>query len=255
MDDIARLRTDYMKGALDDGHADADPIRQFTRWWDEVTQSQLREANAMTLATADRGGVPSARMVLLKGYDDRGFVFFTNYDSRKGRELADNPRAALLFFWSELERQVRIEGPVERDRRGRIGRVLPQPPADEPHRGLGLAAERADPQQGLAAGARRRNGTAPWSESGATAALGRLPGTARDDGVLAGAALATARSAAVYAQRRCLAARATRAVVTCSRQGRPLPTGEWTGFAAALGPCPDGVPEAMIAYSQGWGVG
>ena len=113
MDDIARLRKDYMKGALDDEHADPDPIRQFTRWWDEATRSQLREANAMTLATADREGRPSARAVLFKGYDANGFVFFTNYASRKGRELADNPRAALLFFWSELERQVRIEGTVE----------------------------------------------------------------------------------------------------------------------------------------------
>jgi pyridoxamine 5'-phosphate oxidase len=113
MDEIARLRTDYMKGALDDEHADPDPIRQFARWWDEATRSQLSEANAMILATADREGRPSARAVLLKGYDASGFVFFTNYASRKGRELADNPRAALLFFWSELERQVRIEGTVE----------------------------------------------------------------------------------------------------------------------------------------------
>ena len=102
-----------MKGALDDEHADPDPIRQFTRWWDEATHSQLTEANAMILATADREGRPSARAVLLKGYDANGFVFFTNYASRKGRELADNPQAALLFFWSELERQVRIEGTVE----------------------------------------------------------------------------------------------------------------------------------------------
>jgi pyridoxamine 5'-phosphate oxidase len=113
MDEIARLRTDYMKGALDEEHADADPIRQFARWWDEATRSQLSEANAMVLATADREGRPSARAVLLKGYDASGFVFFTNYASRKGRELAANPRAALLFFWSELERQVRIEGTVE----------------------------------------------------------------------------------------------------------------------------------------------
>jgi len=113
MDEIARLRTDYMKGALDEEHADPDPIRQFARWWDEATRSQLSEANAMILATADREGRPSARAVLLKGYDASGFVFFTNYASRKGRELADNPRAALLFFWSELERQVRIEGTVE----------------------------------------------------------------------------------------------------------------------------------------------
>jgi pyridoxamine 5'-phosphate oxidase len=114
MDDIARLRTDYMKGALDEAHADPDPIRQFRRWWDEATRSSLPEVNAMTLATADQAGIPSARVVLLKGFDERGFVFFTNYESRKGRELADNPNAALLFFWPELERQIRIEGEVER---------------------------------------------------------------------------------------------------------------------------------------------
>lgn len=114
MDEIARLRTEYKKGALDEESADADPVRQFARWWDEVLQSKLPEPNAMTLATADRNGAPSARTVLLKGYDESGFVFFTNYESRKGRELADNPRAALLFFWAELERQVRIEGTVEK---------------------------------------------------------------------------------------------------------------------------------------------
>ncbi|HTN50240.1 MAG TPA: pyridoxamine 5'-phosphate oxidase [Burkholderiaceae bacterium] len=114
MDELARLRTDYKKGALDEDRADADPVRQFARWWDEVMHSQLPEPNAMTLATADRSGVPSARVVLLKGYDERGFVFFTNYQSRKGCDLAANPQAALLFFWAELERQVRIEGSVEK---------------------------------------------------------------------------------------------------------------------------------------------
>lgn len=93
--------------------ADPDPLRQFAAWFAEATKAKLPEANAMTLATADRAGRPSARAVLLKGYDAAGFVFFTNYESRKGRELADNPFAALLFFWAELERQVRIEGAVE----------------------------------------------------------------------------------------------------------------------------------------------
>jgi pyridoxamine 5'-phosphate oxidase len=114
MTDIARLRTDYKKGALDEEHADPDPIRQFSRWWDEALHSELPEVNAMILATADAQGRPSARTVLLKGYSADGFVFYTNYESRKGRELADNPVGALLFFWAELERQVRIEGPIER---------------------------------------------------------------------------------------------------------------------------------------------
>jgi pyridoxamine 5'-phosphate oxidase len=111
---IADLRTDYARAALDEEHSDADAIRQFTRWWDEAMTSQVREANAMTVATAEGDGRPAARTVLLKGYDERGFVFFTNYQSRKGRELAANPRACLLFFWPELERQVRIDGAVER---------------------------------------------------------------------------------------------------------------------------------------------
>jgi pyridoxamine 5'-phosphate oxidase len=111
---IADLRTDYARTALDEEHSDTDAIRQFTRWWDEAMASQVREANAMTVATADADGRPGARTVLLKGYDERGFVFFTNYASRKGRELAANARACLLFFWPELERQVRIDGTVER---------------------------------------------------------------------------------------------------------------------------------------------
>ena len=111
---IADLRIEYKRGELDEEHAHTDPIAQFSLWWEEASTAQVREANAMTLATADAGGKPSARTVLLKGFDQSGFVFFTNYDSRKGKELASNARAALLFFWPELERQVRIDGAVER---------------------------------------------------------------------------------------------------------------------------------------------
>lgn len=111
---IADLRVEYKRGELDEAHADADPIAQFARWWDEADAAQVREANAMTLATADADGRPSARTVLLKGFNTTGFVFFTNYESRKGSELAANPRAALLFFWPELERQVRVDGDVSR---------------------------------------------------------------------------------------------------------------------------------------------
>jgi pyridoxamine 5'-phosphate oxidase len=111
---IQDLRQEYKRGALDEAHADADPFKQFGRWWDEALAADVPEANAMTLATADSSGKPSARTVLLKGFDTSGFVFFTNYESRKGEELGANPLAALLFFWRELERQVRIEGSVER---------------------------------------------------------------------------------------------------------------------------------------------
>ena len=111
---IHDLRQEYKRGALDEAHADADPIKQFSRWWDEALAAEVLEANAMTLATASAAGVPAARTVLLKGFDSHGFVFFTNFESRKGEELAANPHAALLFFWRELERQVRIEGTVQR---------------------------------------------------------------------------------------------------------------------------------------------
>ena len=111
---IAELRVEYKRGELDEAHADADPIAQFSLWWEEAAAAQVREANATTLATADAHGKPAARTVLLKGFDAAGFVFFTNYESRKGSELAANPHAALLFFWPELERQVRIDGVVAR---------------------------------------------------------------------------------------------------------------------------------------------
>jgi pyridoxamine 5'-phosphate oxidase len=111
---IAELRTEYARESLNDGDVARDPVVQFSRWFQEALNSGFTEPNAMTLATAGASGRPSARIVLLKDYDERGFTFFTNYESRKGEELAINPHAALLFHWVELERQVRIEGRVER---------------------------------------------------------------------------------------------------------------------------------------------
>jgi pyridoxamine 5'-phosphate oxidase len=111
---IADLRRDYARESLDEAVVAHDPYEQFARWFDEALRAQLPEPNAMILATVDASGQPSARTVLLKGYDARGFVFYTNYDSRKGRELAQNARASLLFVWLELERQVRLEGRVEK---------------------------------------------------------------------------------------------------------------------------------------------
>jgi pyridoxamine 5'-phosphate oxidase len=108
------MRVEYTKGRLVESEAAADPIIQFREWFDAAVAAGVPEPNAMTLATATTDGRPSARVVLLKGFDDRGFSFFTNYESRKGRELAANPRASLVFFWAALERQVRIEGRVER---------------------------------------------------------------------------------------------------------------------------------------------
>lgn len=111
---IAELRHEYALGALSESDVDPDPIKQFERWLREAMKAQLPEPNAMTLATADRTGRPYARVVLLKDCDADGFVFFTNHQSDKGRQLAENPHAALLFLWLELERQVRIEGVVEK---------------------------------------------------------------------------------------------------------------------------------------------
>jgi len=102
--------------ALTKDSIDANPIRQFQTWFDEVRASGVsaQDATSMTLATSSKDGQPSARIVLLKSFDDRGFVFYTNYHSRKGKELSENPRACLLFYWSELWRQVRIEGDIEK---------------------------------------------------------------------------------------------------------------------------------------------
>ena len=107
------MRREYTREALAEADVDADPVVQFGRWFEQAERAGLLEPTAMTLATATPDGRPSARMVLLRGFDERGFCFYTNYESRKGVELAANPRAALVFWWGELERQVRIEGRVE----------------------------------------------------------------------------------------------------------------------------------------------
>jgi pyridoxamine 5'-phosphate oxidase len=109
---IADLRQDYRQQALLESQADPDPMRQFHQWFDQALAADLLEPNAMTLATVDASGQPSARIVLLKAIEPHGFTFFTNYIGRKGQELAANPKAALVFWWGELERQVRIEGNV-----------------------------------------------------------------------------------------------------------------------------------------------
>lgn len=112
--ELARLRIDYSGQDLDEKTVHRDPFQQFHTWLDQALSSSLKEPNAMALATATRDGLPSCRMVLLKGFDTRGFVFFTNYDSHKGMDLDENPMAALTFYWAELERQVRITGGVDR---------------------------------------------------------------------------------------------------------------------------------------------
>ena len=114
MDHAARLRKEYTRAGLTESDADSDPIAQFRRWFGEALAADLHEPNAMILATATPEGRPSARVVLLKGFDERGFVFYTNYEGRKGAELEANPYCALVFYWAELERQVRVEGHARR---------------------------------------------------------------------------------------------------------------------------------------------
>ena len=114
MKDIAHLRKSYERAELDETHSASDPVQQFEHWLDEAIKAQLPEPTAMTLATVGPHGRPSTRVVLLKDCDARGLVFYTNYESRKGRELAANPQAALQFHWVELERVVRIEGRIEK---------------------------------------------------------------------------------------------------------------------------------------------
>jgi len=112
--DIAAIRAEYDMGQLSEEGIAADPVVQFRKWLDEAIERQVMEPNAMTLSTASVSGLPSSRIVLLKHLDDSGFGFFTNYESQKGEELHENPQAALLFFWPELQRQVRITGRVEK---------------------------------------------------------------------------------------------------------------------------------------------
>jgi pyridoxamine 5'-phosphate oxidase len=112
--DLAALRKSYERDALDEQASDADPLRQFAHWMQQALDARLPEPNAMTLATIGADGRPSTRVVLIKGFDERGIVWYTNYDSRKGRDLAHCPYAALQFHWVELERVVRIEGRVEK---------------------------------------------------------------------------------------------------------------------------------------------
>ena len=112
--DIQDIRSEYLSASLSEKDTHNDPIKQFEKWFNEALQAEVQEPTAMTLATATSDGRPSARIVLLKGFDNNGFVFYTNYLSRKGKEIAKNPLGAILFFWETLERQVRIEGVIEK---------------------------------------------------------------------------------------------------------------------------------------------
>ena len=112
--ELKNLRLNYERDQLLESNIGSNPFIQFRFWFDLVLKDNITEPNAMTIATATKNGIPSARMVLLKGFDETGFTFFTNYESRKGKELLENPFASLLFWWREFERQVRIEGKIEK---------------------------------------------------------------------------------------------------------------------------------------------
>lgn len=127
---IAGLRKNYSHKKLSESKANPDPLKQFAKWWKQALKSKLEEANAMTLATASPDGVPSARIVLLKDFGEKGFIFFTNYNSFKGQQLAENPKACLVFFWKELERQVRITGLVEKISEGASNEYFHSRPVD-----------------------------------------------------------------------------------------------------------------------------
>jgi pyridoxamine-phosphate oxidase len=113
-EDIQNIRSEYLTASLSEADTHADPIKQFDKWFNEALKAEVAEPTAMTLATATSDGRPSARIVLLKGFNNDGFVFYTNYLSRKGKEIAKNPLGSLLFYWTSLERQVRIEGTIEK---------------------------------------------------------------------------------------------------------------------------------------------
>ncbi len=175
IDGLHAMRTDYVKGELVEAAVAKDPLEQFERWFAEAEAAKVPEPNAMTLATASLDGVPAARIVLLKALDDRGFTFYTNYESQKGRDLAANARACLLFFWEPLARQVRIDGTVERVDRETSREYFNSRPR-ESRIGAGVCpAERA---------VRRGRSTAGH--------VGRLSRDPDDDRVLAGSAVAVA---------------------------------------------------------------
>ena len=144
---IADLRQEYMRAGLAEADAHADPLVQFERWFKDALAAQLPLANAMTLATVAAGGAPDARIVLLKGVENGGFVFYTNYESRKGRQLAARPQACLVFFWAPLERQVRIDGARGESLRSGIRRVFRDPACRRAPVGARLGAERRGSRQ------------------------------------------------------------------------------------------------------------
>ena len=127
---MTKLRREYTDAGLDERDVDTNPFKQFEKWFQEAIDAKLDLPDAMTLATATSEGIPSARIVLLRGHDERGFVFYTDYESQKGEELAENPNAALVFYWRELDRQVRITGQVSKVSRENSNNYFQSRPVD-----------------------------------------------------------------------------------------------------------------------------
>ena len=171
MTTLADIRRDYASRALTEQDAAADPIEQFRAWFAEALRAELLDVNAMTLATVSPSGDPSARTVLLKDVDERGFVFFTNYDSAKGQDLAAKPRACLLMFWAELERQVRVTGSVTRTTREESDTYFQSRPFES------RIGAWASPQSRVVGGREELDARyAECLDGAAPAVLGRLPG-------------------------------------------------------------------------------
>ena len=161
----ADLRQEYMRESLDEKDVAPDPLEQFKRWFDEAVAAQMPIVNAMTLATVSAAGQPAARIVLLKDADARGFVFYTHYKSRKGRELTANPAAALLLYWTELEREVRIEGRVEKVSAQESDQYFASRPLGSRHAAIASPQSKAVPNraalEALLADAEKRHGDMP----------------------------------------------------------------------------------------------
>ena len=181
---VSDLRQSYEKNVLLESQASASPLEQFSRWFDEAQAAKVPEPNAMTLATVDASGQPSARIVLIKGYDERGFTFFTNYESRKGTDLLAEPRACLLFFWQPLERQVRIEGVVEKVAAEESDAYYHSRPAGS--RIGAWASRQSQPITREELEAREQEFRARYGDQPPRAALGRLPPETHRLRILAG---------------------------------------------------------------------
>ena len=225
----ADMRREYSLAGLDESDLDPDPFRQFGQWFVEAQAAEVPEPNAMVLATASADGAPAARIVLLKGFDERGFLFYSNYESPKGRDLAQNPRAALTFYWAQLERQVRISGLAERISRDE-SRVYfdSRPVGSRIAASLSRQSEVISGREQLAAEFRRLAAQFERRCDPATRVLGRLPGSPGMDRVLAGTAEPAPRPASLSPRGRRLGHRApvtlTRsrpAVIGCAVQRAP----------------------------------